>query len=85
MAEIEEVLGSRTQITYEDYTKLKYILCVFKETLRLYPPAPEQDRYLPDDYVIQGVRVPGDTEFMVLKRCDLYLNLFISSNIQLYI
>ena len=38
--EIDRVLGERTEITYQDTVDLKYIRAIFKEALRLYPPAP---------------------------------------------
>ena len=35
--ELENVLGSRMDIKYEDLANLKYTTCVIKETLRLWP------------------------------------------------
>jgi cytochrome P450 len=56
------VLGDR-EPTYDDYERLSYAQCVFKETLRLYPPVvglakmASQDITLPGGYhVPKGVR-----------------------------
>ncbi|KAJ7292600.1 fatty acid hydroxylase [Mycena rebaudengoi] len=38
-AEVDEVLGNRP-VQYEDFGKLKYLIAVMRETLRLSPPAP---------------------------------------------
>lgn len=43
--ELQQVLGSRS-IAADDVDNLKYLTCVFKETLRLYPPAPAIARRL---------------------------------------
>lgn len=40
-AEIDEVLGSRDYINNTDLNQLAYTGCVFKETLRKWPPIPE--------------------------------------------
>ena len=37
--EIDRVLGEKTEISYQDAVELKYVQCIFKESLRLYPPA----------------------------------------------
>ena len=57
--EVDQVLGSKTEIQYEDVPKLKYISCVFKEALRLYPPAPIIRRMIPEEVVIEGYRIPA--------------------------
>ena len=56
--EVDEIIGSRSEITYEDVTKLKYIGCVFKEALRLYPPAPALTRVITDEMNIDGLKIP---------------------------
>lgn len=38
--EIEEFLGSETELTYENMNQLKYLEMVLKETLRLFTPIP---------------------------------------------
>ena len=39
-------------------TKLKYIGCVFKEALRLYPPAPALTRVITDEMDVEGLKIP---------------------------
>ncbi|XP_057208755.1 cholesterol 24-hydroxylase-like isoform X1 [Triplophysa rosa] len=58
-AEVDEVLGMKREIVYEDLGKLSYLSQVLKETLRLYPTAPGTSRWLPDDIIINGLKVPG--------------------------
>ena len=38
--EVRQVVGTRSQITYEDYRQMKFTTACWKEVLRLYPPAP---------------------------------------------
>lgn len=52
----------RKDITYEHLTKLEYTECVFKETLRLWPPAPEILRVSTDDFYIQNFKIPKHTQ-----------------------
>ncbi|ROL53535.1 Cholesterol 24-hydroxylase [Anabarilius grahami] len=58
-AEVDEVLGTKRDISYEDLGKFTYLSQVLKETLRLYPTAPGTNRWLHEDMVINGVKVPG--------------------------
>nr|QVK45596.1 cytochrome P450 [Brachionus paranguensis] len=60
--EIDSVLGAKKEVTYEDLTKLEYTECVFKETLRLWPPAPEILRVSTDELCIGGFRIPKNTQ-----------------------
>ncbi|XP_062322985.1 cholesterol 24-hydroxylase-like isoform X1 [Osmerus eperlanus] len=57
--EVDEVLGMNQEISYDDLGKMGYLSQVLKETLRLYPTAPSTSRWLADDTVISGVRIPG--------------------------
>lgn len=59
--EIDEVLGSRNEITYEDLNKLTYLLSVYKETLRLWPPIPEIARGVDKKCQIEGYNIPVNT------------------------
>lgn len=62
-AELDQVIG-RGAIGAKDVDALKYLTCVFKETLRLYPPAPAIARRLQKDEKIGNVTVPKDAECM---------------------
>ncbi|XP_061667632.1 cholesterol 24-hydroxylase-like [Syngnathoides biaculeatus] len=57
--EVDDVIGMKREISYEDLGKLVYLSQVLKETLRVYPTAPGTSRDLVDDIVVDGVRVPG--------------------------
>jgi cholesterol 24(S)-hydroxylase len=68
-AEIDEVLGSRNEINYEDLTKLNYAGCVYKETLRLWPPIPEIARQIDQDYELETHKIPINTWLQVKLSC----------------
>jgi cytochrome P450 len=59
--EMNNVLGERTDITYDDYNELKYTQAVWKEILRLYPPAPLTVRNLTSDLVLDDVTLKQGT------------------------
>ncbi|XP_036406286.1 cholesterol 24-hydroxylase-like [Megalops cyprinoides] len=63
--EVDEVIGSKQEIEYEDLGKLTYLSQVLKESLRLYPPAPGTSRWLSEDMVIDGIHVPGGVAVFV--------------------
>ena len=67
------MLGGRTQITYEDLSKLEYTGMVFKEALRLYPVGPVTFRELARDTVLDGYKVPKGTIVQVKYQCSCYL------------
>ncbi|XP_069064398.1 cholesterol 24-hydroxylase-like isoform X2 [Pleurodeles waltl] len=58
-AEVDEVIGWKRDIDYEDLGKLKYLSQVLKETLRIYPTAPSTIRFLENETVIEGVKIPA--------------------------
>jgi hypothetical protein len=72
-AEIDEVLGSKNEITYEDLTKLEYVNCVFKESLRKWPPAAEFSRVCPKDTTLNGVFIPKGTWILVREHSSTLL------------
>ena len=63
--EIDRVLGERTEVTFQDINDLKYCSAIFKEALRLYPPAPQLFRYTPEEVTIQEIKVPKSTPLWV--------------------
>ncbi|XP_056403255.1 HHIP-like protein 1 isoform X2 [Hyla sarda] len=77
-AEVEEVIGSRRDIEYEDLGKLQYLSQVLKETLRLYPTAPGTSRSLEEEMVVEGVRIPAGSNVMfntyIMSRMEKYFS-----------
>ncbi|XP_062433098.1 cholesterol 24-hydroxylase isoform X2 [Rhea pennata] len=65
-AEVDEVIGAKRDIDYEDLGKLKYLSQVLKESLRLYPPAAGTVRWTGIENVIDGIRIPANTTLMHL-------------------
>ncbi|KAM5129025.1 cholesterol 24-hydroxylase-like [Mantella aurantiaca] len=62
--EVDEVIGSKRDLEYDDLGKLQYLSQVLKESLRLYPTAPGTSRALEEEIVIEGVRIPSKTTLM---------------------
>jgi cholesterol 24(S)-hydroxylase len=63
--EIDRVIGEKNEITYQDAIDLKYCSAIFKETLRLYPPAPILGRETQDEMNINGYYIPNYTPIFV--------------------
>lgn len=57
--EIDEVLGMKHEISYDDLGKMTYLSQVLKETLRMYPTAPGTSRWVKEDITISGIHIPG--------------------------
>ncbi|KAK7907138.1 hypothetical protein WMY93_015750 [Mugilogobius chulae] len=57
--EVDEVIGVKTEISYDDLGNLTYLSQVLKETLRLYPTGVGTSRDLLEDMVIDGIHIPG--------------------------
>ncbi|XP_043074573.1 cholesterol 24-hydroxylase-like isoform X1 [Puntigrus tetrazona] len=75
-AEVDEVLGTKRDISYEDLGKFTYLSQVLKETLRLYPTAPGTNRWLHEDMVINGMKIPGG--------CSVAFNSYVSQRMEQY-
>ncbi|XP_074147421.1 cholesterol 24-hydroxylase isoform X2 [Sminthopsis crassicaudata] len=75
-AEIDEVIGTKKNIEYQDLGKLQYLSQVLKEILRLYPPVTGTVRWLEKDTVVDGLLIPGCTSLFfstyVMGRLEIY-------------
>uniref|UniRef100_A0A4W4EW62 Cytochrome P450, family 46, subfamily A, polypeptide 1, tandem duplicate 3 n=1 Tax=Electrophorus electricus TaxID=8005 RepID=A0A4W4EW62_ELEEL len=80
--EVDEVLGTRRDVLYEDLGKLTYLTQVLKETLRLYPPAVGTSRWIHEDTVISGFKIPAGCSILV--SVNLVTDIGISNSICLY-
>jgi cholesterol 24(S)-hydroxylase len=78
-AQVDNVLGAKRDVTYEDLTKLEYINCVFKESLRKWPPAGEFSRFSTEDVELEeGLLIPKNT-WIIVNYVYIFFN-FKSSN-----
>ncbi|NXR24740.1 CP46A hydroxylase, partial [Cinclus mexicanus] len=59
--EVDEILGAKRDVDYEDLGKLTYLSQILKESLRLYPPVSGTLRRLEKEDVINGIRIPANT------------------------
>lgn len=65
--EIDRVLGERTEVTFQDVAELKYCSAIFKEALRLWPPAGNLSRFLTEKIYINQYEIPENTNIMVIN------------------
>ena len=63
--EVDKILGERTEIEYQDAIDLKYCTCIFKEALRLYPPAAILARESTHETEILGYKIPAKSVIQV--------------------
>jgi len=59
--EVDRVIGSKSELTYDDISELKYTNCAFKEALRLYPPATGVSRKTTKEIVTKDFVIPKDS------------------------
>ncbi|NWR56444.1 CP4V2 protein, partial [Bucorvus abyssinicus] len=65
--ELDEVFGdTECPVTMDDLKKLRYLECVVKEALRIFPSVPMFARALREDCCINGYQVPKGTNVIVL-------------------
>ncbi|XP_071832850.1 cholesterol 24-hydroxylase-like isoform X1 [Apostichopus japonicus] len=57
--ETDEVIGSKTFISYEDTCQLKYMNLVLKEVLRIAPPVTGVQRTNEEDIIVNGLKIPA--------------------------
>uniref|UniRef100_A0A1B0FQR6 Cytochrome P450 n=1 Tax=Glossina morsitans morsitans TaxID=37546 RepID=A0A1B0FQR6_GLOMM len=79
IAEIQNVLGNdnNKSLTYNNLQELKYMECVIKEALRLYPPVASIGRQVTEDLVIEDLNIPAGANvsvpfYLVLRDPDYY-------------
>ncbi|WP_171053120.1 cytochrome P450 [Streptomyces marianii] len=63
--EVDAVLGDRAVPTFEDLPKLTYTRMIVDEALRIYSPAYQFMRRAREEDVIDGYRVPADTNILI--------------------
>ncbi|XP_043949541.1 probable cytochrome P450 4d14 isoform X1 [Drosophila biarmipes] len=66
--EIRDVLGDdkSTPVTMQQLGELKYLECVIKESLRLFPSVPLIGRHITQDTVLDGKLIPAHSDVLIL-------------------
>ncbi|NXJ75175.1 CP4V2 protein, partial [Trogon melanurus] len=65
--ELDEVFGKTERpVTMDDLKNLRYLECVVKEALRIFPSVPMFARVLREDCSIEGYQIPKGTNVLVL-------------------
>nr|QUF59387.1 cytochrome p450 CYP3049E1 [Brachionus angularis] len=63
--EIDQVLGTKPEITSDDLAKLNYTNAVFKESLRKWPPVATISRDSHEEITINNHKIPKNTWFFI--------------------
>ncbi|XP_065366481.1 cytochrome P450 4d2-like [Calliphora vicina] len=78
--EIKEVIGTdkNKPVTIRDLQELKYMECVIKESVRLYPPGPIIGRQIQEDVKVGDITIPANTNidiplFMIMRDPDYFI------------
>ena len=61
LKEVDEVLGHREAVEYEDLGQLQYLDQTLKEALRKYPPVATAHRILQKEDIFGGYKIPAKT------------------------
>ncbi|KAH8360764.1 hypothetical protein KR084_008307 [Drosophila pseudotakahashii] len=66
--EVRDVLGDdkTAPVTMQQLGELKYLECVIKESLRLFPAVPLIGRYITQDTMLAGKLIPANTNVVIL-------------------
>lgn len=77
--EVDDVLNGRNHVLATDLSSLSLVGCVFKETLRCYPPVPALIRSPTSDMTVCGYNIPSGTKMNISidaihKRPDYWSN-----------
>jgi cholesterol 24(S)-hydroxylase len=75
--EIDRILGVRTNVTFQNFNELKYCSAIFKEALRLYPPAMTYERFSTEVMDVNGYEIPEKT---ILTVIFLFLLIYYDKN-----
>lgn len=59
--EIDEKIGTKKEISFEDLSELSYTSSIMKETLRMYAPVPMLARKNIDDIQIEEYHIPKES------------------------
>ena len=71
--EINEILGNREYLEYEDLSKLKYTQWCIKESLRLHPPVYIILRQLTEDTELAGYLIPKES-YLTVRLFNIHRN-----------